>query len=201
MNYKQLPKGYRYAGTMDFTRNRRQILALLKSMDFDVYLDGAYVGSYSLAKEQDAQTVWFPETTCRTVRVVITDTHKGSDRSSSYPDVCITEIELVGSRELTAEQLPYWGRSVRSCQTALLYGQSLSVGSEGFAVVGLQVLLRDGFGTLNGLVDGDFGSSTQSALIALQDSLSLELGDSCQQMRYGVADQAFWNNLTRWLDR
>ena len=30
MNYKQLPKGYRYAGTMDFTRNRKQIMALLK---------------------------------------------------------------------------------------------------------------------------------------------------------------------------
>ena len=30
MNYKKLPKGYRYAGTMDFTRNRKQIMALLK---------------------------------------------------------------------------------------------------------------------------------------------------------------------------
>lgn len=30
MNYKTLPKGYRYAGTMDFTRNRAQIMAVLK---------------------------------------------------------------------------------------------------------------------------------------------------------------------------
>ena len=30
MNYKTLPKGYRYAGAMDFTRNRKQILALFK---------------------------------------------------------------------------------------------------------------------------------------------------------------------------
>ena len=30
MNYRNLPRGYRYAGTMDFTRNRKQIVALLK---------------------------------------------------------------------------------------------------------------------------------------------------------------------------
>ena len=30
MNYKTLPKGYRFAGTMDFTRNRKQILAMFK---------------------------------------------------------------------------------------------------------------------------------------------------------------------------
>lgn len=30
MNYKILPKGYRWAGTLDFTRNRAQILAVLK---------------------------------------------------------------------------------------------------------------------------------------------------------------------------
>ena len=30
MNCKTLPKGYRYAGTMDFTRNRKQIAAVFK---------------------------------------------------------------------------------------------------------------------------------------------------------------------------
>ena len=30
MNYKTLPKGYRFAGTMEFTRNRKQILAMFK---------------------------------------------------------------------------------------------------------------------------------------------------------------------------
>ena len=30
MNYKELPQGYRYAGTMDFLRNRRQMLAVVK---------------------------------------------------------------------------------------------------------------------------------------------------------------------------
>ena len=30
MNYKTLPKGYRYAGAMDFTRNRKQIAAVFK---------------------------------------------------------------------------------------------------------------------------------------------------------------------------
>ncbi|MDO4865485.1 MAG: DUF3267 domain-containing protein [Clostridia bacterium] len=30
MNYRELPGGYRYAGTMDFTRNKKQIVALLK---------------------------------------------------------------------------------------------------------------------------------------------------------------------------
>ncbi len=30
MNYRELPKGYRYAGTMDFTRNKKQVVALLK---------------------------------------------------------------------------------------------------------------------------------------------------------------------------
>lgn len=30
MNHKTLPKGYRYAGNLDFTRNRRQIVAVLK---------------------------------------------------------------------------------------------------------------------------------------------------------------------------
>ena len=30
MNYKTLPKGYRYAGAMDFTRNRKQVMAVLK---------------------------------------------------------------------------------------------------------------------------------------------------------------------------
>ena len=31
MNYNTLPKGYRYAGTMDFTRNRKQIVAVLET--------------------------------------------------------------------------------------------------------------------------------------------------------------------------
>ncbi|MBR1560876.1 MAG: DUF3267 domain-containing protein [Clostridia bacterium] len=30
MNYKTLPEGYRFAGLMDFTRNRKQILAVFK---------------------------------------------------------------------------------------------------------------------------------------------------------------------------
>lgn len=30
MNYKTLPKGYRYAGNLDFTRNRKQVLTVLK---------------------------------------------------------------------------------------------------------------------------------------------------------------------------
>ena len=30
MNYKRLPKGYRYAGNLDFTRNRAQIMIVLK---------------------------------------------------------------------------------------------------------------------------------------------------------------------------
>lgn len=30
MNYQKLPAGYRYAGTMDFNRNRKQIMAMLK---------------------------------------------------------------------------------------------------------------------------------------------------------------------------
>ena len=30
MNYKTLPKGYRFAGTMDFTRNKKQIMAMFK---------------------------------------------------------------------------------------------------------------------------------------------------------------------------
>lgn len=30
MNYKTLPKGYRYAGSLDFTHNRKQIIAVLK---------------------------------------------------------------------------------------------------------------------------------------------------------------------------
>ena len=30
MNHKTLPKGYHYAATLDFTRNRRQIMAVLK---------------------------------------------------------------------------------------------------------------------------------------------------------------------------
>ena len=30
MNYATLPKGYRYAGTLDFTRNRKQIVAVLR---------------------------------------------------------------------------------------------------------------------------------------------------------------------------
>lgn len=30
MNHKTLPKGYRYAGSLDFTRNRKQVMAVLK---------------------------------------------------------------------------------------------------------------------------------------------------------------------------
>ena len=30
MNYKELPSGYRFAGTMDFMRNRKQMLAVVK---------------------------------------------------------------------------------------------------------------------------------------------------------------------------
>ena len=30
MNYKTLPRGYRFAGTLDFMRNRAQVISVLK---------------------------------------------------------------------------------------------------------------------------------------------------------------------------
>ena len=82
----------------------------------------------------------------------------------------------------------------------VLGGGELEKGDYGLPVVGLQLILRDGFGLLDGAADGDFGSGTREAVkdlaAKMQDVLPV-----CEDMEKGVVDAAFWRNMLAYMDR
>ena len=163
----------------------------------DVYCDGAYVQTFSVAESKGYQTFRFNQpVTGQRVRFQIVDAFRGG----KYKDVAITELELIGpgSAGLSNSGLSDWGSAVNALAQQLRSGRRLTRGDKSQAVAGLQLLLKEGFGLFSGDVDGEFGSDTQKALNGLQDILKRQ-GHALQTMTSGVADAALWANLVEYL--
>ena len=174
--------------------------------DIEVYCDGALTASATLTHEKNCQTVWFASpVACSSVRIVVRSAYFGrgfNARHDDNADVCVTELELLGpqGRTLRSDALGDWGRSVQNAATNGLYGSArLSQGSSGMDVLGLQVLLRDGFGVLSGTVDGAFGQGTATAVDLLASRMRSAL-PSCEAMQPGVVDAAYWRNMMAYMD-
>ena len=72
-------------------------------------------------------------------------------------------------------------------------------GSYGFQVIGLQLLLREGFGVLDGAVDGSFGRGTETAVNELADRMRAAL-PNCESMISGTVNAAYWRNMLAYMD-
>lgn len=167
----------------------------------DVYCDGAFVMTANLSDEKDFQVFRFSQPVIAgSVKFLIQD---GYTEGIDYKDTAITEIELLGPGcgSFNSANVMDWGASVKLVQQHLAYGNTLSKGSTGMEVLGLQVVLSEGFGALEGFVDGEFGSYTQSAINSLQSQMTAALGSQAETMTSGVADRAFWNNLLAYADQ
>ena len=168
-----------------------------KVKTFDVYCDGEYVTTAQIDNVKSFQTVWFDApVTGSSIKLVIQSGYKGS----KYYDCCITEIELLGpgGQTLHPEVLNDWGSSVRAAADKAQGGR-IEKGSYGMAVVGLQILLKEGFGILEGSVDGSFGEGTKGAVQTLAGRIRAALPD-CEPMNDGVVDAAFWRNMLRYME-
>ena len=165
----------------------------------DVYCDEQYVQTCQLQDVISCQTFWLPAPAAvSSFTLVIRDGYSGA----SYRDCAVTELELIGTggNLLSRDTLRHWGRSVQALETELDNGVSFGIGAKGQPVVGLQLILREGFEVLGGNIDGDFGPGTREAVLALADIMSQTLGDSALPMNPGVVDSAYWTNLLNYLD-
>ena len=164
----------------------------------EVYCDGSYVTTVTLERTKDYQTFWLPATmTCSSVQLVVRDGYAGG----KYSDCCITEVELLGpgALELHSQTLIDWGPAVRLLSAKLTRGGALTNGDRSLESVGLQLLLRDGFGVLDGSVDGAFGRGTEAAVNELADLMRTAMPD-CEAMRPGTVDGNYWRNMLRYMD-
>ena len=66
------------------------------------------------------------------------------------------------------------------------------------AVVGLQLLRKEGFGILGGNVDGSFGNGTKTAVQTLAGRMESAL-PACEPMTDGIVDAAFWRNMLEYM--
>ena len=174
----------------------------------DIYCDGMYVQRAVLEDRMDYQTVWFDAAvTGSSIEIVVKNLYMGRENHRIYADedsikdCCISEIELIGewAGYPAPAVLDDWGDAVRSAAQKALYGGSIRKGDAGMAVVGLQLLLRDGFYTLGGAVDGSFGSGTQQAVDLLADRMRRAM-PGCEPMRPGVVDAAYWRNMLAYME-
>jgi len=164
-----------------------------------IYCDGAYVTTATLSSSKDYQLVWFDEPVVGTkITIRINSSYRDA---GAYYDTCISEIELVGpyGQSLNPDYIDDWGSSVRKLRESVERGIILYNGSRGMEVVGLQLLLRDGFGVLSGNVDGSFGPGTERAVIELANRMKEAMPD-CEPMSQGVVDEAYWSNLLRYME-
>lgn len=164
----------------------------------EVYCDGTYVTTVTLKMERDYQTFWFDApVTGSAIKLLIRDGYRGGVNA----DCCITEIELVGpaGKNLKEAAMLDWGNAVRAAANRVNSGLTIAKGDKNQAVVGLQLLLRDGFGVLEGNADGSFGSGTQAAVDALADRMRGALS-SCEPMAAGTVDAAYWRNMMAYME-
>lgn len=164
----------------------------------DVYCDDIFVCSTRLADEKDYQLVWFEQpVTASSIRIVICDGYRGDD----YEDCCVTEVDLLGPGGITLSSatLDDWGAAVRMAENRVSRGERIARGDSGMAVLGLQLLLKDGFGILEGNVDGAFGGGTQAAVEVLAGRMMAEMPD-CEPMPSDYVDAAYWRNMLAYMD-
>ena len=164
-----------------------------------IYGDGNHIQTFHVEDGVDYQTYMFDTpAVCSEWMLYIEDGYAGS----SYKDCCITELDLVGvnGQSLSSEAINDWGRAVQSLMEHVLYGGVLAKGDSGFEVLGLQLLLKDGFGVLDGAIDGDFGSGTQKAIDKLEAQMQEALGENAVKMHSGVVDEAYWTNMLAYMD-
>ncbi|MBQ8954303.1 MAG: hypothetical protein IJ048_09315 [Clostridia bacterium] len=174
----------------------------------DIYCDGMYVQRAVLEDKMDYQTVWFDTAvTGSSIEIVVKSLYMGRENHRIYADddsikdCCISEIELIGawSGYPASAVLDDWGDSVRKAAQKVLYGGAIRTGDAGMEVVGLQLLLREGFYVLGGAVDGSFGSGTQQAVDLLASRMRQAM-PGCEPMRPGVVDAAYWRNMLAYMD-
>lgn len=167
---------------------------------FALYCDEQLVERFELEDNCALQTFWLEQPAIGTsFQFVAEQVYNGS----KYRDLCVTEIELLGvnNEDFHTHALSDWGRSVEALEQRLNAGDSLSKGSKGYEVMGLQLLLGRGFGLLSDAADGAFGKNTESALIQLQQLLrASNVSAQLEPMRDGVADGAFIRNLQAYLE-
>ncbi|MBR4726683.1 MAG: hypothetical protein IK080_02215 [Clostridia bacterium] len=163
----------------------------------DIYCDNGYVTTVYIQNAWSYQTFLFdaPVTTSF-IRLNI----RSGYQLGQYADCCITEVELLGPEggTLHSAALDDWGYSVRRAAEAAL-GGSIVRGNYGFQVIGLQLLLREGFGVLNGAVDGSFGRGTEAAVNLLADRMREAL-PGCEPMVSGTVNAAYWRNMLAYMD-
>lgn len=163
----------------------------------DVYCDENFVQTITLKDERDYQTFYFAEPVVgSSVRLVLKDAYKGN----KYVDCCITEMELLGpaANRLDAEAIGDWGQAVQKLAKYVMNGGKISSSNSGLQVVGLQLLLRDGFGLIDGQIDGVYGNKTREAVRALADQMRETLPKT-KTMKDGVVDSGFWKNVIAYI--
>lgn len=164
--------------------------------DVAISCDGVFVAKYTLEDSAELQTFMFSKPrVCSTFSLVIQDSYGGS----TYGDCCITEIDLVGpgGNTLSSDGLDEWGRAVQALKRQLSGGQRLTMGDTGFAVMGLKLLLSEGFGVYNGPVDGSFDAQTGKALLRLAEKMT-EAGFSA--VYSDAIDENYWNSMLKYMD-
>ncbi len=160
-----------------------------------LYCDGKYVQSFAVEDDKSMQTFWLDVPVFGSnFRLEVEQAYMGN----RYKDLAITEIELLGmdNRDFSTGDLTRWGRAVDALDELLSGGGSLERNNKCYEVMGLQLLLQDGFGTRQSLPTGIFDQWTQKALLTLQDQMRTSaVSSQLKPMQDGVADKAFWENL------
>lgn len=168
----------------------------------DVYCDDLLVASYEFQDVISYQTFWFPDTVlCSRVKLVIKDGYQWLVHHT-YKDCALTELDLIGpgGDTLSRYAMDDWGRSVRALLDETRYGITYSMGQRTMGVVGLQLLLSEGFGLYDGAVNGIFDAETMDAADLLSDRFRETLGDAALAMEYGVVDENFVENMLSYMD-
>jgi len=163
-----------------------------------VYCDNEYVQTISLQDVKDYQTFWFDAPVVgSSIKLVMEDGYRGT----AHYDCCITEVELLGSAGayLSEDTLMDWGEGVKKAQKRIQNGGTISQGDYGLYVVGMQLLLREGFGIHDDEVDGSFGVETLESVRELARRMKTELPD-CREMKDGVVDSAYWKNMIEYME-
>jgi len=166
----------------------------------DIYCDDSFVQRIVLARERNYQTFWFDApVSCSSIKLVLRDGYQGPNKNDF--DCCIADLELLGpaGKQMASSTLPDWGKAISFAESYVKSGRQLSRGDRSFEVMGLQILLKEGFGVLTGSVDGAFGAGTESAVNLLADRMRRAL-PNCENMIYGAVDAAYWRNMLAYMD-
>lgn len=169
----------------------------------EVYCDDQYVASYELQDVISYQTFWLPEPVrCSRFKLLIKDGYQWLVYHT-YKDCALTELELIGPGGVTMSRncMNDWGRAVRALFENTARGSIYGLGyNMDLGIVGLQLLLKEGFELYSGPVDGVFDSATQKAVAELADQMRSVLGDAALQMEYGMVDENYIENMLAYMD-